>query len=40
MVDMDMLIPLNETSYVQEMHILAGHIICEIVESELFDDKL
>ncbi len=34
LVDTSLIIPLPETARVQEMHILAGHIICEIVESE------
>ena len=29
------LIPSNSTARIQEMHILLGHIICEIVEKEL-----
>ncbi len=31
--------PSNLTSHVQECHIIAAHIICEIVEKELFGDK-
>ena len=27
----------NETSRVQEMHLLVGHIICEIVEEKLIE---
>ena len=29
-------IPSNDTARIQEAHIMIGHIICEIVEKELF----
>jgi D-sedoheptulose 7-phosphate isomerase len=29
-------VPSNDTPRIQEAHILIGHIICEIVESQLF----
>ncbi|MEL6720009.1 MAG: SIS domain-containing protein, partial [Bacteroidota bacterium] len=29
-------VPSNDTPRIQEAHILLGHIICELVESELF----
>jgi D-sedoheptulose 7-phosphate isomerase len=29
-------IPSTDTPRIQELHILIGHIICEIVESEIF----
>lgn len=32
-------IPSSDTPRIQESHILVGHIICEIVEAELFTDK-
>ncbi len=32
LVDIDLTISLNNTQNIQEMHILAGHTICEIVE--------
>jgi len=32
-------IPSDETPRVQESHILAGHILCEILEAELFKDS-
>ncbi len=32
-VDLALLIPIADTPRIQEMHILAGHILCEIVES-------
>lgn len=33
-------IPSNDTPRIQESHIMAGHIICQIVEEELFGQKL
>lgn len=33
--DLTLNIPSTETPRIQEMHIMAGHIICEIVETEL-----
>lgn len=32
-------IPSTDTARIQESHILVGHIICEIVETELFKEK-
>ncbi|PMP92733.1 MAG: phosphoheptose isomerase, partial [Hydrogenobaculum sp.] len=29
-------VPSNDTPRIQEAHITIGHILCEIVESELF----
>jgi D-sedoheptulose 7-phosphate isomerase len=29
-------VPSEDTPRIQEVHILAGHIICELVENELF----
>jgi D-sedoheptulose 7-phosphate isomerase len=34
-VDLPLIIPSNVTPRIQESHILIGHIICELVESEL-----
>jgi D-sedoheptulose 7-phosphate isomerase len=34
--DICILIPSDETPRIQEMHILIGHIICSLVEEELF----
>ncbi|TGK13879.1 SIS domain-containing protein [Leptospira fletcheri] len=34
--DLDLIVPSGETARVQESHILIGHILCSIVESELF----
>ena len=36
LVDYCFCVPSNQTSRVQEVHILIGHILCEIVEEELF----
>jgi D-sedoheptulose 7-phosphate isomerase len=36
--DCTICVPTEETPRIQECHILAGHIICEIVELVLFDD--
>lgn len=33
MCDMPLIVPAQETSYIQEMHILMGHILCDIVEA-------
>jgi D-sedoheptulose 7-phosphate isomerase len=38
-VDWCLCIPSDETPRVQECHILVGHILCEIVETELFRDR-
>jgi D-sedoheptulose 7-phosphate isomerase len=35
-IDVTLNIPSNKTQRVQEAHILAGHIICELVEHELY----
>lgn len=35
-VDISLIIPIADTPRIQEMHIFAGHIICEIVENALF----
>lgn len=32
-------VPSTDTPRIQESHILIGHIICELVESQLFEDK-
>ncbi|TGL59620.1 D-sedoheptulose 7-phosphate isomerase [Leptospira sarikeiensis] len=36
MADLDLIIPRKETARIQESHILIGHIICSIIEYELF----
>jgi len=35
LVDYSLIIPSNSTARIQEMHILIGHILCEIIEKEL-----
>ena len=30
--DMSIVIPSNDTARIQEMHILIGHIVCDLVE--------
>ena len=37
MTDVNVLIPSDNVQRIQEGHITAGHIVCEIVERELFD---
>lgn len=37
-VDYCLAVPSNDTPRIQESHILLGHIICEIVEQQLFGD--
>ncbi len=34
--DLNLTVPLESTARIQEMHIFIGHIICELVEKELF----
>ncbi len=34
--DYSIIVPCNNTARIQECHIMIGHIICEIVENELF----
>ncbi|MCK5288987.1 MAG: D-sedoheptulose 7-phosphate isomerase [Candidatus Omnitrophica bacterium] len=38
-VDIPFIIEINDTPRVQEMHILAGHIICEIIENHFFPNN-
>lgn len=38
-VDLCLCIPSDDTARIQEAHIMMGHIMCEIVESELFSDN-
>jgi D-sedoheptulose 7-phosphate isomerase len=35
MVDLALIVPHNETPRIQEVHIVAGHIICQLIEDEL-----
>jgi D-sedoheptulose 7-phosphate isomerase len=37
--DICIMIPSDETPRIQEMHILTGHIICSVVEEELFGKR-
>ncbi|PJA99042.1 MAG: phosphoheptose isomerase, partial [Ignavibacteria bacterium CG_4_9_14_3_um_filter_36_18] len=39
MVDMPVVIPSSNTQRIQEGHITVAHIICELVEEELFGEK-
>lgn len=39
LADLSINIPSNDTPRIQESHILVGHIICEIVEKELFEPE-
>lgn len=36
--DVSLVVPSNNTPRIQEVHILIGHIICELVERELFGE--
>ncbi|MDP3300707.1 MAG: D-sedoheptulose 7-phosphate isomerase [Sulfuricurvum sp.] len=38
MADFAIIIPSNATPRIQESHILIGHILCDIIEKELFGD--
>jgi D-sedoheptulose 7-phosphate isomerase len=38
MADYSIVVPSNATPRIQESHILIGHIICDIIEKELFGD--
>jgi D-sedoheptulose 7-phosphate isomerase len=40
MADISLIIPSNETPRIQEAHILIGHILCDIIEKELFSDGI
>jgi len=39
MVDMPVVIPSSNTQRIQEGHITVAHIVCELVEEELFGEK-
>jgi len=34
--DIALIVPSNQTPRIQESHILIGHILCDIIEKELF----
>jgi len=36
--DISIIVPSNSTPRIQESHILIGHIICDIIEKEIFSD--
>ena len=36
--DIALIVPSNDTPRIQESHILIGHIICDIIEKEIFAD--
>jgi len=38
MADIALIVPSDSTPRIQESHILIGHIICDIIEKELFGD--
>lgn len=38
MADMAIVVPSNSTPRIQESHILIGHILCDIIEKELFGE--
>ena len=38
MADISLIVPSNSTPRIQESHILIGHILCDIIEKEIFAD--
>jgi D-sedoheptulose 7-phosphate isomerase len=36
-VDVCLMVPSSDTPRIQECHITIGHILCSIIENELFD---
>ncbi len=38
MADVALVVPSNQTPRIQESHILIGHILCDIIEKEIFAD--
>ena len=38
MADYALIVPSNATPRIQESHILIGHILCDIIEKELFGE--
>ena len=38
-VDIGIIVPSNDTARIQEVHITVGHIICEIIERDLINEK-
>ena len=39
LADLVFVVPSKKTSRIQESHIMVGHILCELVEAELFDKR-
>lgn len=37
--DINIVVPSDNTARIQESHILIGHIICQIIENEMFSNK-
>ena len=37
--DLDLIIKSKSTARIQEMHILVGHILCELIEKNMFLNK-
>jgi len=40
LADIALIIPSNSTPRIQESHILIGHILCDIIEKEIFGDGI
>jgi len=40
MADIALVVPSNSTPRIQESHILIGHILCDIIEQEIFADGI
>lgn len=38
LADISLIVPSNSTPRIQESHILIGHILCDIIEKEIFGD--
>ena len=38
LADISLIVPSDDTPRIQESHILTGHIICDIIEKELFGE--
>ena len=36
--DIAIVVPSNDTPRIQESHILIGHILCDIIEKEIFGE--
>ncbi|NOY49808.1 MAG: D-sedoheptulose 7-phosphate isomerase [Chlorobi bacterium] len=37
--DINIVVPSDNTARIQETHILIGHIVCQIIENKIFQDK-